>query len=56
MNALIRPSTQNSSANYLFFRSASRVGFLDFGVNAKRVNWYAPSHFYPRPPTMHPHS
>ncbi|EKX42639.1 hypothetical protein GUITHDRAFT_141055 [Guillardia theta CCMP2712] len=22
-------------------RSASRAGFLDFGVNAKRINWYA---------------
>jgi uncharacterized protein (DUF1499 family) len=40
--AYIRPTNgKDSSSRQIQVRSSSRVGYLDFGVNAKRLNWIA---------------
>ena len=39
--AYIAPEAGGSSSRQIQVRSSSRVGYLDLGVNAKRLNWIA---------------
>jgi uncharacterized protein (DUF1499 family) len=39
--AYIKPSNGKDDSRQIQVRSSSRVGYLDFGVNAKRLNWIA---------------
>ena len=39
--AFINPSNNNEPANKVQVRSSSRIGYLDFGVNGKRLNYIA---------------